>query len=221
MAIVAVRSAGGDRCGPTSSGSARCPWRWNASTGPWSAATCSRPSAPAATSTPPQASWRPPPPTPAPWSSTSSPAGWPTPSGSTAPAEPRTWCPPSSTSCSEPDLLHHRQLHTAGLSGGVVDALGGGAVVAGFGEEDVGHEGLGVAVIEGEPAGLHLHHDAVARQEHVVGRGQGEAVDQGFVRLQGLGRLRAFAVAASEDVRRHHELVAAQVGLAGHLVGVY
>ena len=49
--------------------------------------------------------------------------------------------------------------------------LGGFLVVGGLGEEDVGDEGLGVAVVEGEPCGLDLDHDAVAGEEDVVGVG--------------------------------------------------
>ena len=44
------------------------------------------------------------------------------------------------------------------LGWGVVDALGGFFVVVGLGPEDVGNEGLRVAVIKGEPTGLDLDH---------------------------------------------------------------
>ena len=43
-----------------------------------------------------------------------------------------------------------------------VDVLGGGMEVGGGGQHDVGHEGLGVAVVEGEPGALDLDHDFVA-----------------------------------------------------------
>jgi hypothetical protein len=108
----------------------------------------------------------------------------------------------------------------AGLGGGVVDALGGFLVVGGLGPEDVGDEGLGVAVVEGEPTGLDLHHDAVAGEEDVVGGGQIEAVGEGLVGGDGFGGGETLAVAAAEDVGGDHELVAAHVGLAGDLVGV-
>src|SRR6185312_3655023 len=71
---------------------------------------------------------------------------------------------------------HHRQLDVAGLPGRVVNALRGLDVVRRLGEEDVRHVGLRIAVVEREPARLHLHHDAVAGAEHVVCRGQLEAV---------------------------------------------
>ena len=48
-----------------------------------------------------------------------------------------------------------------GEGGGAVDALDGFDVVGGAGLEDVGDELLGVAVDEGEPGGLDLHHHAV------------------------------------------------------------
>ena len=54
----------------------------------------------------------------------------------------------------------------------------GPPVIAGTGPEDIVHKRLRVAVIEREPAGLDLHHDAVAGQEDMVGDGQGEAVAQ-------------------------------------------
>ena len=75
-----------------------------------------------------------------------------------------------------------RQLDGAGFARRMVDALGGFPVVLRLGPEDVGDEGLRVAVVEREPARLDLHHDAVAGQEDVVGGGQGEAVGEGLVR---------------------------------------
>ena len=63
-----------------------------------------------------------------------------------------------------------------------VEALRGLHIVLRFGEEDIGDERLRVAVIQREPGGLHLHHDPVPRQEHVVDRWQDELVRQWFVR---------------------------------------
>ena len=45
-------------------------------------------------------------------------------------------------------------------SGRVIDALRGFLKVAGLGPEDIGDEGLRVAVVEREPARLDLHHDS-------------------------------------------------------------
>jgi len=60
----------------------------------------------------------------------------------------------------------------------VVDALGGFFVVVGLGPENVGDEGLRIAIVKGEPAGLNLDHYFVARQENVICGGQREAVDE-------------------------------------------
>ena len=69
----------------------------------------------------------------------------------------------------------------------MVDALRGFAVVGGLGPENVGHESLRVAVVKRKPARLDLHHDAVARQEDVVGVGEIEAIEQWLVGGDGLG----------------------------------
>src|SRR2546427_77077 len=54
----------------------------------------------------------------------------------------------------------------------MVDALDGLLVVARFGPEDILHERLRIAVVEGEPARLHLHHHPVPGQKDVVRRRQ-------------------------------------------------
>jgi hypothetical protein len=46
----------------------------------------------------------------------------------------------------------------------VVNALRRFAIIAGFGIEDIRHEGLRIPVIEGKPTGLHLDQDAVPGQ---------------------------------------------------------
>ena len=102
----------------------------------------------------------------------------------------------------------------------MVDALGGFAVVGWLGPENVGDEGLGVAIIEREPTGLDLDHDAVAGQEDVVNVGKIEAIKERFVGSDWLGCFEAFTVAAAENVSGDHEFVAAEVGLAGNFVGV-
>src|SRR5512137_1479801 len=63
---------------------------------------------------------------------------------------------------------HDGELDEARLPGRVVHPLGGLAVVGGLRPEDALDEGLGVPVVEREPARLHLHHDAVTRAEDVV-----------------------------------------------------
>ena len=84
-------------------------------------------------------------------------------------------------------LLDHRQLDEARLAGGVVDPLRRLPVIARLGPEDIGDEGLRIAVVQREPARLDLHHDPVPRQENVVRRRQGEAVQQRLVAAIGLG----------------------------------
>ena len=79
-----------------------------------------------------------------------------------------------------------RQFDEARLPGRVVNPLYGFSVILRLGPEDVGDEGLRIAVVQGEPTRLDLHHDPVARQEDMVRRGQGEAVQQRCVGRNGL-----------------------------------
>src|SRR5262245_34998323 len=90
------------------------------------------------------------------------------------------------------------QLHEAAVIGCVVDALRRLPVIPWFGPENIGYEGLRVAVVQGEPARLDLHHDPVTRQENVVCRGQAEAVRQRRIRGEGPGRVQALAVTAAK-----------------------
>src|SRR5580693_1770752 len=86
-------------------------------------------------------------------------------------------------------------------------------VVGGLCVEDVRHKGLRVAVIQRKEARLHLHHDAVSGLEDMVHRWQAEAIEQGFVWSDGFGMLEAGAVAATEDVERDGQLIAAHCRL--------
>src|SRR5260370_34107049 len=113
-----------------------------------------------------------------------------------------------------------RQLDEGGLARCMVDTLGGFAIVAGLRPENVGHEGLGIAVVQREPALLNSHHDEVAGQEHVICRGKREAIDQRFVWRQSLGRVKALAVAATENIGSNHELITAHFLLSAYFVGV-
>jgi hypothetical protein len=61
---------------------------------------------------------------------------------------------------------------------GVIHALGRLDVVRGFRKENIPHERLGVAIVERKPTRLHLHHDPVSRQEHVIHGRQDEFVRQ-------------------------------------------
>lgn len=86
----------------------------------------------------------------------------------------------------------------------MINSLSGFLIVFCFGPENVGDKCLRVAVVEGEPAGLDLYHDAVAGLEDVVGGGECEAIEEGFVRGEGFGCGEAFAIAAAEDVSSDH-----------------
>ena len=102
----------------------------------------------------------------------------------------------------------------------MVDPLRSLLVVAGFGPEDIGYEGLRIAVIEREPAGLDLHHDAVAGQEDVIRIWQRELVRQRLVGLDGAGGFEALAIADAEDVGGVHQLISSQCRLACDFVGI-
>src|ERR1700733_15632869 len=75
-------------------------------------------------------------------------------------------------------------------------------------------------IIEGEPRGLDLDHDAMPGDEDVVGVGQVEAVRFGRVGGDGVGGGEGFAVAAAEDVGGDHELVAAHMWVPGDFIWV-
>jgi len=102
----------------------------------------------------------------------------------------------------------------------MVDLLFSLPIILGFGPEDIWDEGLWIAVVEREPAGLHLNHNAVAGQKNVVCGWQGELVEEGLAGGDWLGVFEALAVAAAEDVGGDHELVAPHLWLAGYFVGV-
>src|SRR5260370_39418758 len=113
-----------------------------------------------------------------------------------------------------------RQLDEGGLARGMGDTLCCFAIVAGLRPQNVGHESLGIAVVQREPARLNLHHDAVAGQERVICRGQREAIDQRFVWCQSFGRVKALAVTATENVGSNHQLITAHFPLSAYFVGV-
>src|ERR1700719_2986109 len=98
----------------------------------------------------------------------------------------------------------HRQFYKAELCGRVIHTLGGFAVVVGLGPENVGDEGLRVAVVEREPTGLDLDHKFVAREEDVVCGGKRESVEERSVARGGFWIFETFAVAAAENVRGDH-----------------
>src|SRR5260370_38729341 len=96
----------------------------------------------------------------------------------------------------------------------MVDLLLRLAIILWLGPEDAWDEGLRIAVVEREPAGLHLHHDAVAGQKDVVCGGQVEAIELRLSRSDWFRVFEAFTVASAEDVGGDHELITAHRLLA-------
>src|SRR5262245_38414120 len=115
--------------------------------------------------------------------------------------------------------FHHRQLDKARLAGSVVHAMDRLPVIARLRPEDVRKQRLPVAIVPRKTAPLHLHQYAVPGQEHVVGRRQRVAVGERYARRDGLRRLEAFAVAAS-DVSRDHQLVSTHPWLARDFIRI-
>ena len=70
-----------------------------------------------------------------------------------------------------------------------VDALGGGDEVGGGGLIDAWNKFLRVAIDDGEPGGLHLHHDAMSLEKYVIVIAQGNVPLLGMVGLEGLRML--------------------------------
>ena len=63
---------------------------------------------------------------------------------------------------------HHWNFKGGVVAGTGIDGDRGGLVVGGPGIHDVGHESLGVAVVEREPGALNFDHDCVAGLENVI-----------------------------------------------------
>ena len=102
----------------------------------------------------------------------------------------------------------------------MIDALRRFAIISRLGPEDVWHKRLRVAVIEREPARLHLHHDAVTRQKDMVRRRQSKAIKQRFVRHDRLWRFQTLPIASAENVGRDHQLKAAHGRLHSDFVAI-
>ncbi len=103
----------------------------------------------------------------------------------------------------------------------MINPLRGLLVVSRRCPEDARHERLRIAIVQREPARLHLDHDPVSREKHVVRGRQREAVQQRPVGRDRSGRLEAFPISTAEDVGRDHQLITAECRLSGHLVGVH
>src|SRR5512147_543700 len=115
-------------------------------------------------------------------------------------------------------LLHDRQNHRARALAIAIDTLHCLPIVRLTRLEYVGHEALRVSVVEREPGTLHLHHDAMPLQEHVIVRVQADDVFHWLVRGNWLRTFEAFAEPAPEDLAGDHQLVSAH-DLLGSVVG--
>src|SRR5437763_16657607 len=92
--------------------------------------------------------------------------------------------PPTWHQGTSPSSRGERQLDETALLRGVIDTLRRLAVIARFGPEDIRDERLRITVVKREPARLDLHHDSVPRPKNMIGRRQGETVQQRPVRLE-------------------------------------
>jgi hypothetical protein len=72
----------------------------------------------------------------------------------------------------------HGQFDKSRLAARVINPLRGLALIFRPGPEDVGREGLRIAVVEQEPDRLNLRHYAAPRQEDVARRGKRKAMEQ-------------------------------------------
>src|SRR5580658_9855716 len=106
---------------------------------------------------------------------------------------------------------HKRQADITDFAGCVPDTLCNFLIVRGTGLKDVGNEFLRVSVVEGKECGLYLNHDAVTGWDGAFDHGQREGVFDGLVGFYGRRVLEAGAIAATEDVNRHGELVAVHI----------
>ena len=79
-------------------------------------------------------------------------------------------------------------------------------IVGRLGFQDIGHEGLRIAIDQREPAALHLHGDAVPLLEDVRCGMEIDVVAQHLAGGDRLGPLIAAAETAAEDVVGNHAL---------------
>src|SRR5258708_29443210 len=90
-------------------------------------------------------------------------------------------------------------LDAGGGAFGAIDALRGLLEVAVLGFENIGHKFLGVAIVEGKPGALNLHHDAMALFEDVVRGVEVDGEGRDFVRSDWLVFFERVAEAPAED----------------------
>src|SRR5579872_678325 len=130
--------------------------------------------------------------------------------------------PPRAASPDAPSVpCDHRQIDEARGPAGVEHLLGRLLIISGSCEEYVLYIGLGVAVVEREPARLHLHHEAVARQEDVIHLWERKAVQLDLARRYGARMTQALAVAAAKDIHCDGQLIAAHLRIRRHFIGIH
>ena len=86
----------------------------------------------------------------------------------------------------------------------------GGDVVSGGGLVDAGDIFLRVAVDDGEPSRLHLHHDAMAFEKYVIVIAEGNVPLLGMVGFEGLRMLVAMEKAAAADFHGDRQFVSVE-----------
>src|SRR6202043_3687594 len=83
------------------------------------------------------------------------------------------------------------------------------------------NETLRIAVVEGKPTRLHLHHDSVARKENVIGGRKAEAIQLLLTRRYWLRHIEPLAIAAPQDIARDHQLVTAHLWVAPDFIRIH
>src|SRR5215831_9679413 len=96
------------------------------------------------------------------------------------------------------------QFDEAGVAGRVINPLCCFLIVLHLSEENVANERLRIAVVQREPGGLNLYHDAMSREENVVRMWQRELIKERSVRRDRFRGFKPFTISAAEDVRGHH-----------------
>src|SRR5579862_3882677 len=119
-----------------------------------------------------------------------------------------------------PSPRDHRQFYVALFPPRVINPLRRLLIIARLSPENIRDERLWIPIIQWKPAGLDLHHQAMAGQEHVICVWQLETIEQRLPCRDRFCRLQTLAIAPAKNVGGDHQLIAAQCRLEGHLVRV-
>src|SRR6266545_1061389 len=104
-------------------------------------------------------------------------------------------------------LWHHREHDVGRPRRRTIYALGRLDIVARHRPIYAGHEPLGIAVDQRKPLRLHLHHQPVSLEKHVIAVAQRNRPLDGRIRRERPGVLVARQVAPAADLHRHGQLV--------------